>query len=207
MGKMMLAYVPDRSRPLLYPGSNVLRNKAGLTDAEALERFETVMTFARSEEPLPNGCLSVSHRTIHHHLFQDVYAWAGKFRTVRITKGACTFFYPENIAGEMRRAFAWLRESRGLHGMNGEDFAQNTAHFLAELNAIQGNGRTQLTFLALLADRADHPLDLDKLEPDTMLEVMVRSFNGDVVPLAAVVRYSSHRRPHSDHGFCVLQPA
>lgn len=67
--------------------------------------------------------------------------------------------------------------------MSCEDFAQNAAHFLAEPNAIhpfrEGNGRTQLTFLALLADRAGHPLDLDKLDPDVMLDAMVRSFNGD----------------------------
>jgi cell filamentation protein len=179
--------------PYCYPGTDVLRNKAGLTDAIALERFETAMTFARSEEPLPNGRLSVSHyRAIHRHLFQDVYDWAGEFRTVRITKDASTFCYPENIAREMQRSFAWLKEHRGLHGRSSEDFAQSAAHFLAELNAIhpfrEGNGRTQLTFLALLADGAGHPLDLDKLHPDAMLDAMVRSFNGDEAFLAAIVR-------------------
>jgi cell filamentation protein len=58
--------------PYCYPGTDVLRNKAGLTSAEALEAFET-RTFARSEEPLPAGRLPVSHyRAIHHHLFHDV---------------------------------------------------------------------------------------------------------------------------------------
>ena len=46
------------------------------------------MTFARAAEPLPAGRVSVSHyRAIHRHLFQDVYSWAGRFRTVRLTKG------------------------------------------------------------------------------------------------------------------------
>lgn len=44
--------------PYCYPGTDVLKNKAGLTSAGALERFETAMTFARSEEPLPHGRLS-----------------------------------------------------------------------------------------------------------------------------------------------------
>ncbi len=75
--------------PYCYPASDVLQNKAGLETAEALEAFETAMTFARSEEPLPPGRLSVRHYcAVHHHLFQDVYAWAGKFRTVRLAKGA-----------------------------------------------------------------------------------------------------------------------
>jgi cell filamentation protein, protein adenylyltransferase len=178
--------------PYCYPDTNVLRNKAGLVDADALEQFETAMTFARSEEPLPAGRLSVSHyRAIHHHLFQDVYDWAGRFRTVRLTKDASTFCYPEYIAREMRQLFSWLREHRYLRELSAADFAANAAHFLAELNAIhpfrEGNGRTQLTFIALLADRAGHALDLDKLDPDDMLDAMIRSFNSNEAPLTAVI--------------------
>jgi len=98
--------------PYCYPGTNILRNKAGLTSADALEQFETAMTFARSEEPLPAGRLSgTQYRAIHHHLFQDVYDWAGRFRTVRLAKGASPFCYPENIGREMRRLFDWLGSS------------------------------------------------------------------------------------------------
>jgi len=175
--------------PYCYPDSGVLRNKMALTDQAALERFETAMTFARSEEPLPNGRLSVSHyRAIHHHLFQDVYAWAGKFRRVRISKGTSTFCYPEHIEQEMRRLFGWLRAHDGLRNLMAAEFARDAAHFLADLNAIhpfrEGNGRTQLTFLALLADRAGHPLDLDRLHPDAVLAAMIASFNADEAPLS-----------------------
>jgi cell filamentation protein len=181
-----------RPDPYCYPGTDVLRNKAGLRSVDALGQFETAMTFARSEEPLPSGRLSVAHyRAIHHHLFQDVYAWAGKFRTVRLTKGASTFCYPENIAREMRVLFDWLRRRRYLCGLAAADFARDAAHFLAELNAIhpfrEGNGRTQLIFLALLADRADHPLDLDRLDPAATLDAMIDSFNGDESALAAII--------------------
>jgi len=178
--------------PYCYPDSHILRNRAGLTDAEALEQFETAMTFARSEEPLPAGRLSVAHyRAIHHHLFQDVYDWAGKFRTVRLTKGTSTFCYPEHIAREMRLLFSWLKDRRCLRGLSAPEFSRKAAHFLAELNAVhpfrEGNGRTQLTFLALLADHATHPLDLDKLDPDAMLDAMIRSFNSDARALAAII--------------------
>jgi len=50
---------------------------------------------------------------------------------------------------------------------------QDAAAFLAWLNAIrpfrEGNGRTQLTFIALLAAQAGHPLDLSRLEPARFL--------------------------------------
>jgi len=185
----MYQAAPD---PYCYPDSDVLKNKADLRSAETLETFETAMTFARAEEPLPAGRLSARHyRAIHHHLFQDVYDWAGRYRTVRLTKGASTFCYPENIAGEMTRVFTWLKQHDFLRGVTAEQFPPRAAHVLAEINAIhpfrEGNGRTQLTFLALLADRAGHPLNLDRLDPDATLDAMIKSFRGDEQPLVTVV--------------------
>lgn len=179
--------------PYCYPNSSVLKNKAGLATEAELEEFETAMTFARSEEPLPRGRLSASHyRAIHHHLFQDVYTWAGKDRTVRLSKGDSTFCYPEHIGAEMARVFAWLKQQRFLTGQSLPDFARRAAHFLAELNAIhpfrEGNGRTQLTFLALLADRASHPLNLDKMDPQATLNAMIKSFSGNESPLTALIK-------------------
>ncbi len=178
--------------PYCYPDSDVLKNRAGLIEAASLEAFETAMTFARSEEPMPSGRFSARHyRRIHHHLFQDVYEWAGKYRTVRLTKGTSTFCYPENIAGEMRRIFGWLKERHFLTGLPAPAFCAEAAHFLAELNAIhpfrEGNGRSQLTLLAMLGDGAGHPIDLDQLDPAQMLRAMISSFNGDERPLARVI--------------------
>lgn len=179
--------------PYCYPGSDVLKNKAGLTDAAALEVFETAMTFARSEEPLPAGRFSTRHyAAVHRHLFQDVYEWAGKFRTVRLSKDRSTFCYPENIGKELSALFAWLKAEKYLRGLTDGAFADKAAHFVGELNAIhafrEGNGRTQLTFLALLADRAGHPLDFDKLDPERMLAAMIKSFQGNERPLANEIR-------------------
>ena len=62
-------------------------------------------------------------------------------------------------------------------------FAKKVAHYLAELNAIhpfrEGNGRTQLSFLILLAEQAGHPLQLEKLDPAEMLDATIMSFGGD----------------------------
>ena len=62
--------------PYRYPDSEVLVNKAGLKNAAALQEFETAMTHARAEEPLPRGRFSVAHyRAIHRHLFQAAKKW------------------------------------------------------------------------------------------------------------------------------------
>ena len=178
--------------PYCYPGSTILKNKADLRDDGALEEFESAMTFARAAEPLPAGRFSVSHyRAIHRHLFQDVYSWAGRFRTVRLTKGRSTFCYPEHVAREMQRLFSWLKDGRFLQDRSPYEFAAGAAHCLAELNAIhpfrEGNGRTQLTFLALVAEHAGHPLDLDRLDAEAALDAMIQSFNGEEKPLRVLI--------------------
>jgi cell filamentation protein len=60
------------------------------------------------------------------------------------------------------------------------------------LNAIhpfrEGNGRTQLSFLTVLAEQAGHPIEFAQLDPKAMLNAAIRSFDGDEQPLAALIR-------------------
>jgi cell filamentation protein len=140
----------------------VLKNKLGLRDQSELNAFEALSVAVRAEEPLPVGRSSSTHyRAVHRHLFQDVYGWAGRYRTVRMSKDRSPFCFPENIAGEMRGLFARLHRTDLLRGREPKDFAREAAAFLAYLNAIhpfrEGNGRTQLTFIALVAAQAGHP--------------------------------------------------
>src|SRR6266850_3587203 len=101
--------------PYCYPGTSILRNLPGLRDSAALQQFEAIATAQRADEPLPNGRLGVAHyRAIHRHLFQDVYSWAGQFRTVTMSKRGNTFCHPENIRREMDRLFGSLRDNRYL---------------------------------------------------------------------------------------------
>jgi cell filamentation protein len=178
--------------PYCYPGTSVLENRLGLRDQAALDAFEAMITAQRGEEPLPRGRLGYVHyRAIHHHLFQDVFDWAGKVRTVRIAKGGSMFCYPEHIDDEMRKLFAHLSAETFLRGLSAEEFARRAAHVVAELNAIhpfrEGNGRTQLTYLTLLAARAGHPLNLERMNPTAMFAAVVTSFEGDEAPLAALI--------------------
>ena len=179
--------------PYCYPETAVLINIPGIRNAAMLARFEVVSTAQRADEPLPRGLLSVRHyRAIHHHLFQDVYAWAGKFRTVRLSKDASTFCYPEHIKREIGALFSDLKRQKQLRGLPRDAFAPMAAHVLATLNAIhpfrEGNGRTQMTFLELLAAQAGYVLALERLEPDRFLAAMIRSFNSDERLLATEIR-------------------
>jgi cell filamentation protein len=180
--------------PYTYEHSTVLINKLDLREQTELDAFEAEISSARADEPLPEGNLDFGHyKAVHYHLFQDVYEWAGEARTVRMSKGGNPFCFPENIESEATKLFGNLTADGYLRGLDGSAFADKAAHFLAELNAIhafrEGNGRSQLTFFALLADNAGHSIDFDKLDPDEMLDAMIASFDGDEVKLAEVIKH------------------
>lgn len=146
------------------------------------------MAALRSGEPLPKGMFDPNHYcALHRHLFQDVYDWAGAYRTVRIAKGSAMFCYPEHISEQMELLFATLKTPAFSGGATTADFVTAAARFLAELNAIhpfrEGNGRTQLSFLFLLGHHADHPLDMARIRPAPMLAAMIASFSGKLAPL------------------------
>jgi cell filamentation protein len=179
--------------PYCYKGSFVLKNRAGLRDPDALEGFELEMSSIRAEEPLPKGVFDPAHYcAVHHHLFQDVYRWAGKYRTVRTAKDGNSFCYPEHIESQMELLFVRLHDAAFLPGSSRTIFADAAAHFLGELNAIhafrEGNGRTQLSYLHLIGLRAGHPLDLTLVQAQPMLAAMIATFHGKFAALEVEIK-------------------
>lgn len=183
--------------PYVYPGTSVLRNVAELRDAERLSRFESDHCFARLlelyENPLPLG-FDLDHlRRIHHHLFQDVYVWAGEFRTVNMAKGNSFFARPEYIIPELQKVFGRLARERLLRGVDSQDFCERAAYFFGEMNAIhpfrEGNGRAQREFLRELAVEAGYELAWDLATQEEILAASITSFQqGSSAGFAAVLK-------------------
>jgi len=174
--------------PYVYPGTHILKNIEDIKDAAKLEAFETEVVTVRSTSGVPIGNFDAAHYSqIHYHLFQDVYAWAGDYRTIRIAKGGNWFCYPENISAQMTNVFATLESDDYLKNMEQRKFASSAAILLSDLNAIHpfrdGNGRAQLTLLSLLSEKAGHEVNLETLEPKVFLNAMIKSFAGDLDPL------------------------
>jgi len=74
------------SNPYLIPGSDFLKNKLGFTDSALLTKAGQEITSAKllalEVNPWP-GALNYQYlKTIRFNLFQDLYDWAGKERTV-----------------------------------------------------------------------------------------------------------------------------
>src|SRR6202050_4928698 len=140
----------ENSDPYLYPGTSVLKNLRGLGDPELLARFEARQTHRRIAELIDTpveGGFNVAHlKAIHRHIFQDVYEWAGEFRTVNISKGGHLFGLAAFLEPALRQTVEKLAAENYLVDLDAALFAGRAAWFLGELNAAhpfrEGNGRT-----------------------------------------------------------------
>ena len=113
--------------PYVYPGTSVLRNLRDIRDPELLSEFEADATARRlrqlEHKPLA-GAFEIRHlQAIHHHIFQDVFEWAGDFRTVNISKSGDPFAFSGHIVSNLDKTLADLKRERCLNGTDRKGFA------------------------------------------------------------------------------------
>ena len=182
--------------PYVYPETTILRNLRDIRDSEQLNRFEALMTSRRTielEHEPTRGRFDAQHlRSVHHHIFQDVYDWAGYFRTVNISKSGDPFAFHQHIAPNVDRICAELKGERLLVGADAEWFANRGAYYLGEINAIHpfrdGNGRTQREFIRQLGVRNRLVLDWSRVSREEMIEVSRQSLRVDNTGLQKALR-------------------
>ena len=180
------------SDPYVYRGTNVLRNKAGMRDPAELDRFERRMTRQRGSEPLPTGDFDLDHlRAIHRHLFQDVYEWAGKIRTVEISKGGDQFMFRQYIANGMADVHRRIVAADYFSNTTAGGFATEAGKIIGDVNYVhpfrEGNGRTQLLYLQQLAARAGHALDLRHLAGPRWIEASKQANKADYEGMSSAI--------------------
>lgn len=157
--------------PYIDPETGILRNLVGARTVDDLARAEGEFASVRMGALLsdvrfhPLGTLAdLCH--IHHILFGDIYAWAGKIRTVEIRKNAegAEFFLPSvNIPMGIEWSHAELVRDGMLKGMGSEHFAERLAYHYDNYNFVhpfrEGNGRTQRLLWTCIAHDAGYDLD------------------------------------------------
>lgn len=76
--------------PYLYPHTDMLKNLADIRDREKLSFMEAEYTSIRLAELVIGESASrfdfASLCDMHRYIFQDIYEWAGKIRTINIEK-------------------------------------------------------------------------------------------------------------------------
>lgn len=182
--------------PYCYPGTNVLKNKLDIHDTNELYEEERNLSNLRAEELIMNGLPDKPTfdfayiKKIHKYLFQDVYDWAGKVRTVDIAKGNlfCRCFA---IDAEANRIFTELKHDKYLSDLNIGTFAKKLAYYFAEINALhpfrEGNGRTQREFIRQLAFQNNYFLSYRGITKDEMITASVASFKLNYAPLEELI--------------------
>jgi len=198
-----------------WPGTEVLRNLAGIRSAPALSQFELDASTARaaSLNPAPGVPLfGLQHlQAIHKHLFQDVYPWAGELRQVNIAKGGSHFARSERIESYGTLLAARLAQENHLRGLPKAQFVARLAHHYSEWNALhpfrEGNGRATRAFLGQLCNQAGYEMDLTRLGTLSAQQwslAAAASFNGRMGPMQSVL--DTAIRPLIAHAFEHLDP-
>lgn len=177
-----------------YPHSFILKNKLDIRDGKLLSEAERKLTalriFTLQSQPV-KGNFDLKHlQTIHRFIFQDIFSWAGKLRTVNIAKGNqfCNCLYIESGS---KPTFDKLRkEDHFLIGSDPEQIPEKLAYYLGEINVIhpfrEGNGRAQRVFIQYLAQIAGYHVDFSDVSATEMIEASVQAFNCDYREMTAL---------------------
>lgn len=184
-----------------------LKNKVGASSYEELELKEhaplAIRLIELREGLGPAQTFDVAHlRGIHHHLFQDVYEWAGHLRHEPFTfadgstasmptmqkTGGQGFARGVQIDRGLDALFADLKADNFLSGLSRDEFTDKAATAFATINSIhpfrEGNGRTQREFFTALASQAGHPIDFSVISAERMTTVSVAAHErGDLGPM------------------------
>lgn len=176
------------------PGTGVLKNKLGITDPAALSRAATDSTALRLAElqatPVRGGFDSAHLQAIHHHVFQDLYDWAGELRP--IDAGSVP---GSQVEKSLNSVLDRLSRENQLKGLSAKEWAHSASAYLYDLGAIQpflaGNEITIHEFLIELARKNNLSLQLNATaelaveNADVQVQLLEQSANlGRMVMLA-----------------------
>ncbi len=175
--------------------TGVLKNLANIIDQESLLFFESVAVAKRIQElyenPIKiNGAESLL--TIHKHLFQDVYSWAGKNRKVEISKAGKQFFPTTHFDNAYRFIDTLISDYRNISKKDKDKIAVKLAEILDNVNYLhpfrEGNGRVQREFLRLLALEKDFVLNLNPPDDKEIYDqYMQGTINSDIKILTKLI--------------------
>lgn len=174
--------------------NGTLKNKLGKQKEEELEKAERDIAFVRLmdvDELDEAQCTTDLIKKIHFHIFQDIYDWAGKFRTVPIYKEeiviprlSLQYAQPNEIEKKLDEALNEMNLYEWKNKRSDELAAQFTK-YLSKIWRVHpfrdGNTRTVLTFANTFAKMKGFNLDMESI-----LDNLSRKYDKD----GEVIRYS-----------------
>lgn len=179
-----------------YPDTNILRNKLDIKDADMLRAIERELTMARYfslEKEEITGDFSLKHLcSIHHYLFQDIYEWAGKVRTVDISKGT-VFCLTQFIEPQFNELYHVLKKEGFLRNIADKKImSERLAFYLGEINMLhpfrEGNGRTQRVYIEhLCKNNGRFEIHFSRCSREEMLQASIDSSICDYIAMENLI--------------------
>lgn len=179
----------------------VLQNKLGITDLVSLQTEEE-KSLARAYRDLlreteidtPITCDLIRH--IHARIFSGLYEWAGRWRTVWISKPGITWPAPDFLDANMRKYEQdVLRKYPADRLVATDDFCAAVGEIEGEFLVIhpfrEGNARTIKLVADLLAVQTGRPLlsyDLSEEGRHQYIEAAQEAFKRDYAPMTILIR-------------------
>jgi cell filamentation protein len=180
-------YTYEGSESYCYPKTNVLKNKLGIKNDNALTIAEREITSLKLLKlfnmPIINEFNFETLCKIHKFIFEDIYEWAGQIRRGNfLSKGNSIFCRGSYIAENAKIIFENIIKENNLLGLNKSEFIKRMAYYMGEINALhpfrEGNGRTAREFFRQLSLNAKYTLDFSKTEKEELLTADIEAFNG-----------------------------
>lgn len=179
----------------------VLANKQGIIDLTQLQALEeeglakaygTLLAQVRVDTPLTSELV----RYVHREVFGELYEWAGRWRTVNISKPGITWPPPEFIDQNMT---LWeqnfLRTYPASKLIDDDDFCNAVAEIQGEFLVIhpfrEGNARTIKLLTDLLAAQTGRPLlKYDQTDDGRERYILAagQAFRRKYAPLVEIIR-------------------
>ncbi len=177
------------------PETGVLRNLADISEPDVLLFFESGAVAKRIQElyEKPIRIKGVdSLLSIHRHLFQDVYSWAGKRRKVEISKAGKQFFLTTHFDNAFCFIDTLISDFKNISKGDKQKIAEKLAEILDNVNYLhlfrEGNGRAQREFIRLLALEKGLTLNLNPADNKNVYDqYMQETINSDVKTLSKLI--------------------
>lgn len=180
--------------PYCYPETDVLinlldiKNQEELSEAESAFSAERYRTYQARELSLEQ--FNLEHlQELNHHLFQDLFSWAGEIRTIDISKGSTRFCTCNRIHTESSKLLANIPKLSTIDETS--DLLESIAELFCELNLIhpfrEGNGRTQRFFFEELLFVLGYEVTWPQISKEEWIEANVAGINLNLKPLKKIL--------------------
>ena len=177
----------------------VLKNKLGIKNKKQLGHAETLLladTYTHFFELLRKGKIKFDLSllfSIHKYFFDTLYDWAGKVRTVNISKDDM-FFAPIKYINKTLETFDYLLKiTLPKQSDTNEKKSQKLAIIHNEFNVIhpfrEGNGRTIRLFLDLIVGSLGYnPIDWSKKQNSEYIKACILGTAGKNEAMTKIIK-------------------